>query len=231
MSVPLLNSSERPLLVLQDVHAAYVKKEVLRGISLTVKGGEIVAIFGGNGSGKSTALKTVFGLLRPTRGAVLFDGRDISAEPTQRRQQAGIGYLMQGGRVFPNLTVAENFSIAITHSRRRANRSPQLGSIFPELAHRRSDRAGLLSGGQRQMLAVELVLAQTPRLALLDEPTGALSASLSHSVLAKVREFARQEHCGVLLVEQNVNEAKEVAQRHLFLSDGRISEPLGVNAT
>src|SRR5689334_6229942 len=104
-----LDDSNVPLLALEGIYAAYVKKDVLRGVSLIVNRGEIVALLGGNGSGKSTMLKTIAGLLHPTKGRVLLDGVDVSDEATHVRQMMGMGYLMQGGRVFPNLTVAENF--------------------------------------------------------------------------------------------------------------------------
>lgn len=213
------------LLALEGIHAAYIKKEILRGVSLSVNRGEIVALFGGNGSGKSTTLKTIAGLLHPTKGRVLLDGVDISEESSHVRQSMGMGYLMQGGRVFPNLTVAENFSISAAHASRGGNpMQPTLGTCFPMLAERASDRAGLLSGGQRQMLAIELVLAQRPKLALLDEPTGALSSNLARTILNMIVEYSQSTGCGVLLVEQNVEEAERVAHRKVTLSSGMLSE-------
>jgi ABC-type branched-subunit amino acid transport system ATPase component len=211
--------------MVEDVHAAYVKKEILHGVSLTVNRGEIVALLGGNGSGKSTMLKTIVGLLRPTKGRVLLDGTDIIGKGVQARQAMGIGYLMQGGRVFPNLTVAENFSIAARHTR-RTNGSAQsaLGDVFPGLAERGGTRAGLLSGGQRQMLALEMVLSQRPRLLLLDEPTAALSVDVSRSILAILLAYTRQSPCSILLVEQNVADAKEISTRCLRLAFGRVHE-------
>ena len=219
------DDSNVPLLALEGIHAAYVKKDVLRGVSLSVNRGEIVALLGGNGSGKSTTLKTIAGLLHPTKGHVLLDGVDVSDEATHVRQMMGMGYLMQGGRVFPNLTVAENFSISVGHAS-RGDRSTQstLGNLFPGLAERASDRAGLLSGGQRQMLAIELVLAQRPKLALLDEPTGALSHDLARSILNTIVDYSRRTGCGVLLVEQNVEEAGRVAHRKVMLSSGVVIE-------
>jgi len=142
--------------------------------------GEIVALWGGNGSGKSTALKTIMGLLQPTQGQVLFDDGDITAEPVHYRQQRGIGYLMQGGRIFPNLTVAENLAIAASRSDHRQTQTRTgLGGIFPVLAERADVRAGLLSGGQKQMLAIEMTMSQRPRLLLLDEPTGGIAPVLA----------------------------------------------------
>lgn len=223
MSQQVTNSQSEPLLVIENIHASYVRKEILRGVSLSVKRGEIVALFGGNGSGKSTLLKTVAGLLRPTKGRIEFNGQDITHLSVHGRQKRGISYLLQGGRVFPNLTVLENFEIAMKHHRNGHKGSGAvLGSIFPALCEKTGVRAGLLSGGQRLMLAIEMVLAQEPELALLDEPTGALSADFAHSILDRVSTYVQSKNFGVLLVEQNVLEAQKVARRHLFLANGGI---------
>lgn len=216
-----------PLLRVEGVHAAYVKKEILRGVSLTVKRGEILALLGGNGSGKSTLLKTIAGLLQPTKGRIELKGRDITLLSVHGRQKGGIGYLLQGGRVFPNLSVEENFEVAMKHHRNGHNGAgAKLGSIFPPLRERTNVRAGLLSGGQRQMLAIEMVLAQEPELALLDEPTGALSHDLAITILKTVSAYVQKTGCGVLLVEQNVEEAKAVSRKCLRLLDGAVTEML-----
>lgn len=215
-----------PLLHVDGIHAAYVKKEILRGVSLTVDRGEIVAVLGGNGSGKSTLLKTIAGLLQPTEGRIECNGCDITQSSVHGRQKRGIGYLLQGGRVFPNLSVEENFEIAMKHHRNGHNGAgAKLGSIFPPLRDRTNVRAGLLSGGQRQMLAIEMVLAQEPDLALLDEPTGALAPNLASTVLGTIAEHVRTRGCAVLLVEQNVVEADKVSARSFRLVEG-VSEKL-----
>jgi len=220
-----LDNLDGMLLVLDNIHAGYANKQVLRGVSLSINRGEIVGLLGGNGSGKSTTLKIVGGLLSPTTGRVLLNGTDISSEEPHARQKMGIGYLMQGGRVFPNLSVAENFSIAAGHGANHdASAQPKLGAFFPSLAQRASIQAGLLSGGQRQMLAIELLLAQRPKLMLLDEPTGALSHDLARAILDIITDFSRRTGCGVLLVEQNAEEARRVARRTLILSSGVLSE-------
>ena len=209
-----------PLLVVEDVHAAYFKKEILRGVSFSVERGEIVAVLGGNGSGKSTLLKTIVGLLRQSRGKIILEGMDISSVAVRSRQQMGIVHLLQGGQIFPNLTVGENFGIAVTHSPECRGGRPALGDVFSELKTLKVDRAGLLSGGQRQMLAIEMVLAQRPRLALFDEPTGSLSTSNVGGMLEAIASFSRDFGCSMLLVEQNVAEAQRVAKRCLRLEDG-----------
>jgi branched-chain amino acid transport system ATP-binding protein len=221
-----MNASEPvPLLTVDNLHAAYVKKEILRGVSLTVSRGEIVALLGGNGSGKSTLLRTIAGLLHSMRGGIQFNGSEITAMSVLERQRLGVGYLLQGGRVFPNLTVAENIEVAMKHQHNvHRGRDLTPGAIFSVLKERAQVRAGLLSGGQRQMLAIEAVLAQEPSLALLDEPTAALSRDAVAQILAAVREFVARTSCGVLLVEQNVQEAKQITDRQLRLVDGRIDQ-------
>lgn len=225
MTSQAATSQTPPLLGIEGVHAAYVKKEILRGVSLTVDRGEIVALLGGNGSGKSTLLKTIAGLLHPTKGRIEFNGQDVTQSSVNARQNGGIGYLLQGGRVFPNLSVAENFEIATKHHRNGHNGTgAKLGSIFPALREKTNVRAGLLSGGQRQMLAIEMVLVQEPELALLDEPTGALSHDLAITILKTVSNHVQQTGCGVLLVEQNVKEATKVSHRRLRLELGSVKQ-------
>jgi branched-chain amino acid transport system ATP-binding protein len=238
MRSPSQDHGRRPMLTLENVRAAYVKREVLRGVSFSVMEGEVVALFGGNGSGKSTTLKTIGGLLKPIQGRIVFGEQEITHATVQQRQRLGIGYLLQGGQVFPNLLVGENFHIARRHASRRigsmsadgvgaelpANTSFALGDLFPVLREREGDRAGLLSGGQQQMLAIELVVAQSPSLLLLDEPTGSLSPDLARALLGRIAQYAAQASCAVLLVEQNVTESLQVADRCLRLLEGTVEE-------
>jgi branched-chain amino acid transport system ATP-binding protein len=212
------------VLTVKDVHTAYIKKEILRGISFSLNKGEIVALLGGNGSGKSTILRTIAGLLKPKKGSILFNGDNVVDKSIHKRQELGIGLLLQGGRIFPNLTVSENLGVALQYRRVNGRHSTKckIGDIFSELCERASARAGLLSGGERQMLAIEIVLAQRPTLALLDEPTGALSTGLVCRILDRIVEYAADSGCAVLLVEQNVEEAKRISHRCLYLTDGKI---------
>jgi ABC-type branched-subunit amino acid transport system ATPase component len=209
------------LLHVEGLHVAYVKKEILCGVSLSVNRGEVVVIVGSNGAGKSTLMKALAGLLRPTRGLILLNGEDITTLSSRQRQKSGVGCLLQGGRVFSNLTVEENFAIALSeHRNGRSGNMPTLGAIFPYLRERSSTRAGLLSGGQRQMLAIEMVLAQEPELALLDEPTGAVALELSRQLLQKIAEYSKTRQAGVLLIEQNVAEAVRIGNHVLRLTEG-----------
>jgi ABC-type branched-subunit amino acid transport system ATPase component len=215
-------TNANPILVLEDVHAAYMQKEILRGVSLTVRAGEIVLLLGENGSGKSTILKVIAGLLKPSRGTIRYRGEELNGLDITQRQQLGIGYLMQGGRVFPNMTVDENFCLA-TAQARKTNTPAALGDWFLVLRDRRADRAGLLSGGQRQMLAIEMVLSQKPDLLLLDEPTAALSADLRSEILSSIRHCTASERVAVLLVEQNATSALAKSDRILHLTAGTLN--------
>jgi ABC-type branched-subunit amino acid transport system ATPase component len=208
-----------PILELSDIHAAYIRKEILRGVSLTVRAGEMVALLGENGSGKSTTLKVVSGFLSPTRGSVIYKGHSIDNLSVTDRQRLGVGYLMQGGRVFPNLSVQENFHLAASGAIR--NGSPaRLGDWFPPLRARGHDRAGLLSGGQRQMLAIELVLSQQPDVLLLDEPAGALTEELAAGILRTISQYVASKSVAALLVEQNAQLARETCARTLHIKQG-----------
>lgn len=206
-----------PILKVENVHAAYSKKEILRGLSFEVYPGEVVMLLGENGAGKSTALKVIAGLLRPTQGRIEFNGRDITRCDVQERQRLGIGCLLQGGRVFPNLTVQDNFKLALSYGRRNSKPAPQLGEIFSVLRDRRNDRAGLLSGGQRQMLALEMMAVQQPRIALLDEPSAALSEEHAPALSSMFAEATNDDRA-LVIVEQQPDAIKASQLRQLNLT-------------
>lgn len=199
----------------EDVSARYGPKEVLANVSLRVAAGEFVTLLGLNGAGKSTLLRVIAGALRPTAGTVHLGETDVTRERLWRRARRGLGYMMQSGAVFPNLTVAENIAVA-------AGGSPDGLGRFPELHSLAGRRAGWLSGGERHMLALAMVLARNPRAVLLDEPT----AGLSPPSAAAFFHFARRLHAAggvtVLLVEHRVREALAVCQRAVAMADGRI---------
>lgn len=211
-----------PLLEIRNIHAAYLKKEILHGVSLSVQAGEIVALLGENGAGKSSVLKVIAGLLHPSRGTVRYRGLDLNGLGVTERVRLGIGYLMQGGRVFPNLTVQENFDLAATKARDTRRESACLGNRFPLLRNRRHDRAGLLSGGQRQMLAIEIILAQQPELLLLDEPSGALTEETSLLMLNQIKHYVESCAAAVILVE-HILVASSFATRHFQLTNGIVT--------
>lgn len=214
-----------PLLILDNIHAAYVKKEILRGISFEVHLGEVVALLGGNGSGKSTTLKVIAGLLAPTKGRIIFRGKDITYTKPRERQHLGIGFLLQGGHIFPNLTVEDNIRVSLSHARNGTNSyagSSSLGAVFPELTEKRTTRAGLLSGGQRQMLAIEMVVLQQPLLGLFDEPSAALAGKLASSFLVSFSKQIKETGRSLLLIEQNATATAESVARTLLLRDGTV---------
>lgn len=209
----------------QDLVVGYGRKEVLRGASLTVESGEIVLLIGPNGSGKSTLLRVLAGLLKPTSGYIVFDDKDITQLAAHRHAERGIAYLAQSNNIFPQLSVTENFEIAgyyLNYNRPRQERVEYILKIFPELRTLRSRRAGVLSGGERQMLALAMTLLHEPKLLLLDEPTGGgLSPALVCKVFQSIKQLSDLKHTSILLAEQNIRDAAAIADRMYLLKDGR----------
>jgi branched-chain amino acid transport system ATP-binding protein len=210
---------------LEGIHAGYGKKEVLRGVSVHALRGEMIAVVGPNGSGKSTLLKVIAGFLAPASGRVCFDGQEITPLEPHRRVRLGIAYLMQGGRTFPNLTVRENLDVGAVTLRpeTRAENIALALDLFPNLRNLINRRAGLLSGGERQALALAMLLIRRPRLLLLDEPSAGLSPKLARDMLGKVRELSDMLGATVLLVEQNIQEALSISERALALVNGSLA--------
>jgi len=213
------------VLRVEDLHAGYGGKEVLRGVSLTLRAGEIVALIGPNGAGKSTLLKVIAGLVPPTRGSVWLGGREVTAWPPHRRVRHGLAYFLQGGEVFPSLTIRENLEVGawtLPKSERQKAMESVL-ALFPVLRENWHCRAGLLSGGQRQALALGMVLLKRPKVLLLDEPSAGLAPKLAQEILSKVRELNGHWGVTVLLVEQRVREALTLAHRAIVLANGHIA--------
>jgi ABC-type branched-subunit amino acid transport system ATPase component len=206
------------LLILKAIHAGYGKKKILRDFSLSVAPGEIVALLGGNGAGKSTALKVSAGVIHPWSGHMLLNEQDITGMLPHELKRLGVSYLPQGGRVFRNLTVAENLAVA---GDGKVKPDPAK-LILGELSKFWSRRAGLLSGGERQMLALEMALCSESVILLLDEPTAALSESVAKHILTRLVDVVDAgKRLGVILVEQNVDLARKIANRELQLKDGK----------
>jgi len=213
----------RPLLSVEDLVVSYYKKEILHGASLNVMPGEIVALIGANGSGKSTLLKAVAGVVRPSSGIVSLDGHDITNREPHEIVSRGIGFLMQGGSVFPGLTVAEHLHVAMERMDKQtaSKRTEETYSLFPILAKVRGKRAGLLSGGERQMLGLATVLVQRPRLLLLDEPSGGVAPKMLKSIFDTITRFNKENGIAALVVEQNIVEAVRISDRVYIVKDGR----------
>lgn len=209
-----------PLLEAADLVAGYGPVDILHGVSLRVEPGEFVTVIGPNGSGKSTLLKAIFGLVTPRRGKVTFDGLDITGIPTERLVLRGLGYVPQSANVFAALTVAENLEMgAFVRKTGAAGRIREMYELFPDLAESRRRRAGNLSGGQRQMLALARALMLDPKLLLLDEPSAGLSPGVMQTMFGQVKNIQEQGVAAVI-VEQNAREALSISQRAYVLADG-----------
>ena len=210
-----------PLLAISGLAAGYGATEVLRDIDLAVVPGEIVAILGANGAGKSTLNRTISGVLRSTRGTIHFAGSAIERETPAEIVGRGLIHVPEGRCVFPDLTVRENLDLGgyrRARVRRDQNRE-RVFAIFPRLAERQTQRAGTLSGGEQQMLAIGRGLMAEPRLLILDEPSLGLSPLLVEELFALIRRL-NAEGITLLLVEQNVMQSLEVASRAYILENG-----------
>ena len=210
-----------PILAVSGVHAGYGATEILRGVDLTVGRGEIVAVLGSNGAGKSTLNRTISGVMRPRRGAILFAGAAIERERPAAIVARGLIHVPEGRRIFPNMTVRENLDLGAYRrgrARRAANRS-RVFQIFPRLAERQGQRAGTLSGGEQQMLAIGRGLMAEPKLLILDEPSLGLSPLLVEELFALIKRI-NAEGMALLLVEQNVVQSLDVAERAYILDNG-----------
>jgi branched-chain amino acid transport system ATP-binding protein len=218
-------SEAADLLALANVESAYGPIRAVRGVSLTVRRGEIATVLGSNGAGKSTILKTICGVLAPTRGSVFFKGDDITARDPADIVRRGLVHVPEGREVFPLLSVHDNLMMGgYTRSDRDAlQRDLQVVyGYFPILKERDRQDAGLLSGGQQQMLAISRALMGSPELVLLDEPSLGLSPKLTREIFEIVLRINRERGTTILLVEQNANMALNVADRGYVLENGRI---------
>ncbi|MGC8786765.1 MAG: ABC transporter ATP-binding protein [Anaerolineae bacterium] len=226
------------LLKVQDLHVYYGAIQALKGISFEVKEGEIVTLIGANGAGKSTTLRTISGLVRPTRGSITFTGQNIVGLSPDKIVELGIAHAPEGRRIFANLTVMENLELAawlrLQKDKAAVQRDFQrVFALFPRLAERRKQRAGTLSGGEQQMLAIGRALMTHGKLMLLDEPSMGLSPILVREIFNVIREI-NQQGTTILLVEQNARMALRTANRGYVLQTGEIvlsglAEELAVN--
>jgi branched-chain amino acid transport system ATP-binding protein len=210
-----------PLLVAAGVVAGYVPGvDILRGCSIELHEGEVVGIVGPNGAGKSTLIKAVFGLIPVRSGTVTHRGDDITSMPPHELVDRGIGYVPQRGNVFPSLTVEENLRMGLyLRPHQFDERFAHVTSLFPLVRDRRSQRAGLLSGGERQMIAMARALMMEPTVLLLDEPSAGLSPMLQDDVFRWVREI-NDAGVSVVMVEQNARRCLEISHRGYVLDQG-----------
>ena len=215
------------MLEIDRIDCFYGAVQVLRGFSLTLRPGEILCLLGRNGAGKTTALKSIMGLVRPRAGRIVLDGTDLTALPAHEVPRQGIGYVPQGRRLFAELTVIENLRIGLMTRNSPSDVLERALALFPILRERLDQVAGTMSGGEQQMLAMARALCIDPRLLLLDEPTEGLMPAM----IARIRDsvIALKAH-GVttLLVEQRVDAVLPVADRVAFVENGRVTATMTV---
>jgi urea ABC transporter ATP-binding protein UrtE len=219
---------DEPLLSVEGLRGGYGASPVLLGVDLEVDTGEVVAVIGRNGVGKSTLMRMLIGLLTPSAGRIRFAGNDISRVPADRRARAGIAYIPQGRDVFPRLTVRENLLVA--EAARSAPGKPdyeRIYSFFPILLERATQSAGTLSGGQQQQLAIARAMIGEPKLMLLDEPSEGIQPSIVRETAVHVRQLNRELGVTVLFVEQNLDLIVSLADRGFVMDKGRIVARLG----
>lgn len=211
-----------PMLELQDVHTYYGHIHALKGISLTVEKGEVVTLIGSNGAGKSTTLRTISGLEQPRTGRVLLNGAPLNGVPAHKIATMGVAQSPEGRRIFPRMTVLENLEMgAFCRGKADPADLDRVFGLFPRLKERIGQKAGTMSGGEQQMLAMGRALMARPSLLLLDEPSMGLSPILVETIFSIVREI-NQQGTTVLLVEQNALMALAVAHRGYVLQTGQI---------
>ncbi|MDN8618051.1 ABC transporter ATP-binding protein [Variovorax ginsengisoli] len=214
------------MLELSNVHAHYGLSHVLQGISISVKAGEVVGLFGRNGVGKTTVMKTIAGWLAPSEGRIAFEGTDIGGSASDIICRQGIGFVPEDRRIFPGLTVEENLMLGFmqvprrsgTESRRRLD---EIYTRFPRLGERRTQLGTTLSGGEQQMLAMARVLVGQPKLLLIDEPTEGLAPKIVDEIF-ELMEGLRRDGIPIVLVEQNVRRAIELTTRFYAIERGQV---------
>ena len=212
------------MLEIDSIDAYYKDLQALWGVSMQVNEGELVALVGPNGAGKTTTLRAISGLLKPASGSIRFDGHPLTKESANRIVELGVSQVPEGGRVFTRMSVLENLELGAFVAQARKDKDQTLQwvyEIFPRLEERKNQRAGTLSGGERQMLAIGRALMSKPRLLLLDEPSFGLAPLLVEQIFEMITEINRQG-VTVLLIEQNVRAALELTQRAYVIENGRI---------
>jgi urea ABC transporter ATP-binding protein UrtE len=213
----------KPMLTISGLRGGYGGKPVLQGVDLTVGEGEIVAVIGRNGVGKTTLMKSLIGLLPASSGSILFKGENIGRLEAHHRARLGLGYVPQGREVFPRMTVEENLIVGYRGpAGERAQEFERIYGIFPILAERRTQRAGTMSGGQQQQLAIGRVLVGRPDVILLDEPSEGIQPSIVEEIGEVMKRINLDTSLTVIFVEQNLDLIRSMAQRCYVMDKGRI---------
>jgi branched-chain amino acid transport system ATP-binding protein len=218
------------LLAARGIEAGYGTRQILYGVSFDIAPGEVVALLGANGSGKSTALNIVSGFVRPSAGSIRFDGAEIAGTPPHRVFRRGIIQVSQARDLFPDMSVEDNLRLGAWV--RGGEIDADLDAVcatFPRLAERRRQQVRLMSGGEQQMVAIGRALMGRPKLLLLDEPSGGLSPAFVGEIAAMMRTL-KQRGITMLIIEQNIKLALAVADRFLILRDGKVAQTHDVNA-
>ncbi|WP_328431422.1 urea ABC transporter ATP-binding subunit UrtE [Streptomyces sp. NBC_00453] len=211
------------MLEINTVQAGYDRTTVLHGVTVKVPGDGVAAVLGHNGAGKSTLLRAVMGLIKPKNGTILLDGEDVTRLAPHQRVARGMAYVPQGQQSFPHLTTAENLQLVADGRPDGKEAIAEALDLFPVLRELSGRRAGLLSGGQRQQLAIARALVTRPRLLLLDEPTEGIQPSVVAEIEQTILSLARRGGLSVLLVEQHVGFAMRAAQHYYVLEAGRVT--------
>jgi branched-chain amino acid transport system ATP-binding protein len=213
------------MLSVRGVHAGYGKIAALQGVDVEIRAGEIVTLVGANGAGKSTLLMTICGKPRAAPGRIVFDGRDITGLETFEIMRLGLAHAPEGRRIFPRMSVLENLQIGATvcDAAHFDDDLRRVYTLFPILGRRQAQRAGTLSGGEQQMLAIGRALMSRPRLLLLDEPSLGLAPLIVKQIFEVIREINEQQKVTVFLVEQNAFHALRLAHRGYVMQTGRIT--------
>ena len=216
-----VDNTDKTILKVDTVTVGYSKIDILHDVNLLLKEGEIVSIIGPNGAGKSTLLKTIFGLLRPRKGSVHLLGKDITGEKPERLVKQGISYVPQVFNIFPSMTIQENLEMgAFTRTDDFTGRINEIYELFPVLGERKHQRAGNLSGGQRQMVAMGRALMLDPQVLLLDEPSAGLAPKFVSMIFERITDI-NNTGVSLILVEQNAREALNMAHRGYVLATGK----------
>lgn len=215
------------LLHLRAVDASYGKSQVLWDVAFDLKAGSAGTILGRNGVGKTTLMKTIVGQLKTGGGQIILDGEDLSAMPAYKRARAGIGFVPQGRHVFPHLTVEENISVGLSGLGQRGDGGPRkapdyIFDLFPKLTEIAQRKAGVLSGGEQQQLAIGRALAGRPKLLLLDEPTEGIQPNIVQQIEAALLRIRQELGVAILIVEQNLDFAWSFAEHYFVMQKGRI---------
>ncbi len=217
------SSSQHPLLLVDQIYAGYQDLDILQGVSLYVNSGEIVCVIGPNGAGKSTVFKAVYGLVKIRQGCILFAGQDITNWPPQSVLQAGLAIVPQSRSVFPQMSVLENLELGLyleKNPKRIRQRIEYIWELFPQLAQRRQQLAGTMSGGEQRLLEIGRALLLEPKMVMLDEPSAGLAPRMNRLIFETIRHLNQEVGLTVLMIEQNARQGLEVSHRGYVLELG-----------